>query len=185
MAARNRPSSVDRLPEEVRQLIADLRQRQGLTLDEILDHLRKLDVDVSRSALGRHVKSLAQVGEQIRRAETMAKFVVDKFGDQPDDQVGRANMRILQGALLEILTEEREDEEGKPVSLSAGEAKELALALQRLVASQRMDTERQLKLRRAVAEEAAKKAETAMKSRGMSADTIDFIRKEVLGVAGG
>ncbi|MBS0332836.1 MAG: DUF3486 family protein [Proteobacteria bacterium] len=184
MVAHNRPSSIDRLPEEIRQDIADLR-RQGRTIDEIRDHLGQLNVEVSRSAIGRHVKSLAEIGDQIRRSETMARFIVEKFGDEPDDQVGRANMRILQGAVLELLTQEREDDDGNPVTLSAGEAKELALAVQRLVASQRMDTERQLKLRKAVAESAASKAEEAAKARGMSADTILAIRQAILGAADG
>lgn len=179
-----RPSSIDRLPEPVRDAIAALR-RQGRTLDEILDHLRQLDVEVSRSALGRHVKSMADVGDSLRRSEAMARFIVDKFGEDADERVGRANMRILQGALLEILTEERVDEDGQPVTLSASEAKEISLSLQRLVTAQRHDAERQLKIRAETAKTAAAQAEKAMKAQGISADTIDLIRKAVLGVADG
>lgn len=188
MARRNTPSSIDRLPNEVRDSIARLR-RQGLTLDEILDHLRALDVEVSRSALGRHVKSLAQVGEDLRRSETMARFIVEKFGDEPDERVGRANMRILQGSLLEILTADRgEDEDGQPITLSVGEAKEISLSLQRLVSAQRMDAERQIKIQteaRAKAQrEAATNVESAAKAKGMSAETVAFLRHAVLGADG-
>lgn len=175
-----KPSSIDRLPDEVKSSIAGLR-RQGRTIDEILDHLRQLDVDVSRSALGRHVKSLAEIGEQLRRSETMAKFIVDRFGEETDERVGRANMRILQGALLEILTEDRVDEDGQPITLSAKEAKELALSLQRLVAAQRMDAEREIRMRAEFAKSAAAAAEKAMKAQGMGADTIELIRNAVLG----
>lgn len=179
----NRPSSIDRLPEEIRTSIGNLR-RNGRTIDEILDHLRQLDVEVSRSALGRHVKSMAEIGEDIRRTETMARFIVDKFGEESDERVGRANMRMLQSALMGILTEARVDEDGERVSLSAEEAKSLSLSLQRLVTAQRMDAERQLKMQAAFAKTAAASAEKAMKSRGMSQDTIDFIRQAVLGAAG-
>ena len=42
-----RPSKIDRLPQELRDAIGDLR-RQGRTIDEILAHLRSLGVgDVS------------------------------------------------------------------------------------------------------------------------------------------
>jgi len=178
--APSKPSSIDRLPDEVRSQIGQLR-RNGRTIDEIMDHLRQLDVEVSRSALGRHVKSLAEIGEQLRRSETMAKFIVDKFGEESDERVGRANMRILQGALLEILTEDRVDEEGQPISLSAKEAKELSLSLQRLVSAQRMDTERELRMKAEFALTAANAAEKAMKQQGMGAETIDFVRRAVLG----
>ncbi|CAN5611362.1 hypothetical protein BH10PSE5_BH10PSE5_01360 [soil metagenome] len=184
MANRNRPSSIDRLPDEVRDKIAGLR-RQGRTVDEILDHLKALDVDVSRSALGRHVKSLADIGESLRRSETMAKFIVEKFGDDTDERVGRANMRILQGALLDILTEDRMGEDGETVTLTAEEAKSISLSLQRLVSAQRMDADRQLRMREEFAKTAAAAAEKAMKAQGFSADTIELIRDAVLGKAEG
>jgi len=52
-----RMSTVDRLPPEVRELIERLRGN-GRTIDEILAKLRDLDAEVSRSALGRHIKLL-------------------------------------------------------------------------------------------------------------------------------
>ena len=64
------PSSIDKLPVEVRELIGRLRE-QGATIDDILAKLGELDVEVSRSALGRHVKGLAEVGEQGRHARSV------------------------------------------------------------------------------------------------------------------
>ncbi|HEY3696523.1 phage protein Gp27 family protein [Phenylobacterium sp.] len=178
--ARNIPSSIDRLPAEIRDQIAGLR-RDGRTLDEILDHLRQLDAEVSRSALGRHVKSLAEIGESMRRAETMARFVVDRFGEDTDERVGRANMRLLQGALLEIITEERVDEEtGAPITLSAGEAKSISLALQRLVSAQRVDADRQLKLRDAFRKEASQKLDGAARAGQIDPEAVERA-KAILG----
>lgn len=181
MATAKRPSSIDRLPEPVRDAIAVLR-RQGRTVDEILDHLRALDVEVSRSALGRHVKSLAEIGESLRRSETMARFIVDKFGEESDERVGRANMRILQGALLEILTEARQGEDGETISLSAEEAKSISLSLQRLVSAQRMDADRQLRLEAAAREKAAAQVGKLGKELGWSAETARRVREEITGV---
>ena len=56
-----RPSTIQRLPTEVRELIAELRE-EGRTIDEVLEKLRELRLDVSRSALGRHVKQLDAIG---------------------------------------------------------------------------------------------------------------------------
>ena len=62
-----RPSSISRLPPEIREAIGALRQ-DGRTIDEILAKLRELApaAEVSRSALGRHVQVLDRIGEQLR-----------------------------------------------------------------------------------------------------------------------
>ncbi len=64
-----RPSSVDQLPDDIRAEIGRLRM-QGVTIDGILVHLRQLHgaTQVSRSALGRHIKGIEKLGERIRRA---------------------------------------------------------------------------------------------------------------------
>lgn len=141
-------------------------------MDEILDHLKALGVEPSRSALGRHVKSLADIGESLRRSETMAKFIVEKFGDDTDERVGRANMRILQGALLDILTEDRMGEDGEPVTLSAEEAKSISLSLQRLVSAQRTDADRQLKMRGEFVKEASRKLDGAARTGDIDPEAV-------------
>jgi hypothetical protein len=183
----SQPSSIDRLPEPVRERIAQLR-RAGRTIDEILDHLKTLDVEVSRSALGRHVKTFAEVADEMRRANAMSKFIIDEFGEETDERVGRANMRILQGALMQLLTERPLDEEGQAISLDPEEAKSISLSLQRLISAQRMDADRQMKIRaqaKAEAkEEAAKAVETVAKRTpgGLTKDTVQAIRREILGI---
>jgi hypothetical protein len=96
-----RPSTIDRLPGQVRELIGKLRQDRGLTIDEILDHLRQLDVEVSRSALGRHVKGLAKMGERLRRSRAMAEGLARQLGDAPGDQVARVNIELLHSFIAE------------------------------------------------------------------------------------
>lgn len=178
---KDQPSSIDRLPEEIRESIAGLR-RDGRTINEIMDHLKALQVEVSRSAVGRHVKSMAQIGEEMRRADAMAQFVAKEFGQDADDRVGRANMRILQGAILELITERELDEDGQPVRLSTKEAGQLALSLQRLISAQGMDAERQLKLRKEFAAEASRKLDAAVKTGEIDVDAVAKARR-ILGFA--
>jgi hypothetical protein len=173
------PSSIDKLPAEIRDVIAGLR-RQGLTIDEIRDHLLALDVDVSRSALGRHVKTIAEVGERMRRADAISKAIVDKFGDQTDDRVARASMHILQGVILDLTVAQEEDEDGNPVSISPETVKSLALALQRLTAAQRMDAERELKMRAEFAREAAQKLDGAARDGAIDPEAVERA-KRILG----
>jgi hypothetical protein len=55
-----RPTTIDRLPLEVRMVIKQVRAAGG-TIDEIAAKLRELGVDVSRSPLGRHVKKMGEI----------------------------------------------------------------------------------------------------------------------------
>jgi len=184
---KSQPSTIDRLPEETQELIAKLR-RNGRTISEIHDHLKGLDVEVSRSAIGRHVRTLAEIGEEMRRAGEMARFVVDEFGEETDERVGRANIAILQGAIMSLLTERDIDEEtGAPVRLDAAEAKSISLSLQRLISSQRIDAERQLKLRaeakREAQEEAARAVDQVGKEQGLSQASVDAVKARILGLS--
>lgn len=181
MAAKKQPSSIDRLPEEIRAEVARLR-RANCTIDEIVGHLRTLDVTVSRSAMGRHLKTMDQIGEAMRRTDTISKFIVEKFGEDTDDRVARASMQVLQGALLEMIVEDRTDDDGRPITLSVEEAKSLSLAIQRLVTAQRMDAERELKLRELVAKETAAKVGALGKQMGWTAEMAARVRTEIMGV---
>lgn len=183
---KRQPSTIDRLPDELKDLIAQLK-RKGRTITEIHDHLTKLDAGVSRSAVGRHVKSMAEIGEDMRRAGEMARFVVEEFGEETDERVGRANMAILQGAIMELLTERPVDEEtGEVARLDAGEMKALSLSLQRLISSQRVDADRQLKLRAEARKQALLEAATAVdqaaKAEGLTQATVDAMKTRILGI---
>ena len=70
-----------------------------------------------------------------------------------------------------------------PITFCPEDAMFLARALKELAAAQKTDTDRTLAIQRETAKSAANKAEEAMKSRGMSGETVDFIKNAVLGVA--
>ena len=180
----NQPSSIDRLPEAVREEIGRLRV-QGRTIDEILAHLRQLDVSVSRSALGRHVKSMATLQERMRSSRELALALVDRHGDQPDNKLQRLNLELMHSIVLQTITASAEDEEGEaqPVTFGPQEVMFLSKALKELSGAEKTNSDRIIAVQRETAKTAASKAEEAMKSRGMSRETIDFIRDAVLGVA--
>lgn len=181
---RQRPSTVDRLPEELRELIGRLRQ-DGATIDEIMAKLSELNAGVSRSAVGRHVKSLAVIGEQLRHSREIATALVSRFGEEPDNRVARLNIEMMHGLVLQTLTAaaSRTDEEGESVTINPEEARFLSDALRNLATAQKTDADFQIKVRAEALKSAAAAAESVMKSRGMSAETVDLIRSAVLGVA--
>lgn len=177
-----RPSTVDRLPKAVREKISALRN-SGRTLDEIMEHLELLNVEISRSALGRHVKKMAKVSERIRDSRILAQSVVREFGDKEVSHVARTNMELLHTLIMKIMIG-GDDQDN--IELDAKEAMFVATALQKLSQSSKSDLERDAKVReeeRKIANaEAVKAVEKVAKKNGLSADTIKSIKSNILGV---
>jgi len=97
-----RPSTIDALDTKIQAEIGRLRM-QGCTIDEIVAHLGKMHgATVSRSALGRHVKGLERVAEQIRRSREVATALVQQLGDAPESETARLNIEIMHSAILDL-----------------------------------------------------------------------------------
>ncbi len=180
----NRPSSIDVLPEEVKAFIGKLRL-QGRTIDEIMAHLGTMDVEVSRSALGRHVQKLSAIGERMKLSRDMATALVDRFGEEPDNRLARLNIEMMHSLVLDVMTAQEVNEqtgEATPVSLDAKQIMFLSSSLSALASAQKTDADRHLKMKQEVLKEAAKAAEGVARKRGFDAQTIADIRETVLGM---
>lgn len=181
-----RPSSIDRLPPEIRERIGRLRDA-GRTIDEILAALDALDVDVSRSALGRHVQKLDRIGERLRDRRALAEALMDRFGPQDDDKLARANLEMLHGILFDLTS----GEDGEPVTFAPEQAMFLASAFRSLVTSQKSLTDliekgraKALAEAAAALDDAARSAEAAGE-KGLSAARIAQLRRDFLGIGRG
>lgn len=182
---RQTPSSIDRLPEEIRAEVGRLRV-QGRTLDEILAHLKGMDVDVSRSALGRHVKRMNASRERMKHSREMATALVSQFGDQPDNRLARLNLELMHGVVMQTITATAEDEDGdpQPVTFSPEDARFLADALAKLASAEKTNVDRTLKLKQEAAKEAAAAVDRVAQTgaAGLTVDTVAAIKREILGI---
>lgn len=185
----NRPSTIDRLPAEIRAAINQLRER-GRTLDEILTHLHSLDVDVSRSALGRHVKGMAKLGERMRRSRVMAEALIREHGDAPESQTARVNIEILHTYICELMElAEGEGEEAERALATLRNPKAIALlseATERLAKASRHNVEFIEKVEQRSAAKAKREAAAAVeqeaRKRGLSAETAEAFKQAVFGL---
>jgi len=178
-----RPSSIDRLDPEIRKLIADLRIERGWTIDEIKAQLSKLGHgDVSRSALGRHVRTLAAVGQQMRETQIYAEALAREAGDASQSRMIDLNAQLLQANMFRLMLAEKD---GEGIQLSPKEAKEFSEALRNIAQARRADFELIEKAEKRAAEKAtraaAENATRAARSKGLSKDTVEAIRFAVLG----
>lgn len=181
------PSSIDRLLPELQELIGQLRG-QGRTIDEIRAKLLELDVEVSRSALGRHVRTLADAQVTMQRSRQIAESLVARFGDEPDDKLARLNIELAHGLIMRLMLStaiDPETGESAPIVLDPKDAMFCASAINSLTSSSKTVEDRIVKAiereRVRATKAAAEKAVTAAKAKGLSKDTVEAIRFAVLG----
>lgn len=181
---RNRPSSIDRLDPEIRELIGRLRIDKGWTIDEIRARLAELgQTDLpSRSALGRHVRTLADVGADMRETQIYAEALAREHGNASQSQMLDLNAQLLQANMFKLMLAEKD---GEGIQLGPKEAKEFSEALRNIALMRKTDLDVIEKAEKRAGEKATKaaaeKAVTAARSKGLSKDTVDAIRFAVLG----
>lgn len=198
MAIKKRPtkrtvkSSVDRLPKAVREQITKLRRDQGATIDEIMAHLEKLQVAISRSALGRHTQKLDSMVVHLQETRILSEALVKQFGEESDDKVARANLELLQSALLrlqmaahEAMAEGADGDEPREFPFSPKDIMQLSTAMQRLASAGKTIDDRIRKAREYMRQQAVDAVDRVAKKSpaGLSKDTVADIKREILGIA--
>jgi hypothetical protein len=174
-----RPSSIDRLPAPIRDKVGALRQA-GATIDEILDHLNRMDVEVSRSAMGRHVQKIDKIGEQLRASRAMAEALVRGMDEQDaDSKLARLNIEMMHTIIQRIAM----GEDGNMPALDPKEAQLLTRAITNLETAATISDERMRKLEAAWAKKAAALAETVATKHGLSDQGKAALKAEFLGLA--
>lgn len=193
-----RPSSVtQKLPPEIQGEIVRLRER-GKTIDQIMEKLRELapEADVSRSALGRHVKWLDEEFEDLRRSRQVAEHLSAALEDGRDAHSARINIQLMHNEVFELLRQTRqmarmaEEATEGGVALGLGDRAKAVAAIGRTLANVTRAARTNLdyiaavraEAAEAATKEAAGKAAEAAKSQGMSSETAEFIKAFVLGV---
>ncbi len=178
------PSSIDRLDPEIRALIGELRIDKGWTIDEIrarLTEMGQMDVP-SRSALGRHVRSLAEVSADLRESQVYAEALAREAGGKGGAQLLDMNAQLLGANMFKLMLAEKD---GEGIQLSPKDAKDFADALRSIALTRKTELDVIEKAEKRAAEKATKAAaESAVKvarAKGLSKDTVDAIRFAVLG----
>ncbi|ALG75059.1 hypothetical protein VY88_26365 [Azospirillum thiophilum] len=176
-------STLDRLPKEIREELGRLRE-DGWTIDELLSKLQELriagriDLDVSRSAVGRYVQTMDKVGERLRRSRAMAEGLVRQLGDEPDTRIARLNIEVCQTLIFDLIN----GEDGEGAKLDPEQVMFLTSSIQKLTSARKTDAELILRLQTEADKRAIAVMEATAKRKGLSADTIADIKKDFLGI---
>lgn len=172
-------SSISRLDPRIKEAVDRAVREDRATIDEIVAAILSMGGAVSRSAVGRYVQSARAKMERYREAQEVASVWVRKMEETPDGDVGRLNAELLRTVAFQVLSEIG----GSGVDAKPNEIMLLARAIKDLASADKTSTDRELRVRREVAQKAAEQAVSAARKGGLSADQAEDIRREILRIA--
>lgn len=173
----SRPSNITKLDPAIKQAV-DTAVREGrATIDEIVLLVDQLGGEASRSSVGRYVKNARERMEDYRQATQVAAVWVDKLGKEPEGDVGRMLLEMLRVVAFKTI--------GDLETASPEDLMFLGKALKDFAGADKLVVDRTINLRKLMAFEAARVANSVaktVKKAGLSDDTVNLIRSEILGI---
>lgn len=192
-------SSIDLLPDPIRQQLQELLNDRRVTQLQAVERINALLATmhetgtapddaperVSKSAVNRYALQMESVGAKLRQSREVAEIFISKVGAAPQGQVGLLINEMLRSMAFDLSLKLQDADISDPETMTAtiDQVKALALAVQRLEQGASINVKREQEIRKQSAEAAANVAGKALAGQGMSRDTIDEIKREILGIA--
>lgn len=176
-------STITALPDEVRQALEARLIAQGFTGYQALeDWLRSQGLEISKSAIHRHGQKIERRMSAIKASTEAAKMITEAAGDDQDAR-SEAVIALVQTEMFDsiIAIQEADDEELSPadrLGMMSKAAKNIATLARASIAQKQFKTQVQAR-----AAEAAEKVAKLAKKGGMSAQTVEEIKRSILGIA--
>jgi hypothetical protein len=136
--------------------------------------LRELGYQISKSSIHRYGSKLEERLDQLKRATDQAKALVSAAPDDAGD-MSQAVLRLMQEKIFSALMEMEVDPDSQSLG---GLAKALAPLVRANIAQQKFASEVREKARTA-----AEAVERLARKGGLASDTVDTIRRQILGIA--
>lgn len=178
-----RKSSIDQLDPRVKEAVDELVRGGRHTIDDIVQQIRALGGDASRSAVGRYVKRAEDQMERYRQAQEVAKVWIGRLEENPNGDVGRLLSEMLRTVAFQTIGQLGDAEPSEEGNSGAMDIMLLARSIKDLASADKLSAEREMRVRQEVVRNAAERAAAIAKKGGMSPQAVDEIRRELLGMA--
>ncbi len=186
-----RPSSIDRLPTDIREKLQALLRDPRVTQLEATRRINAILEEegrperVSKSSVNRYAQRMEQVGERLRQSREVAEMWIAKLGAAPQGKLGHLVNEILRTFAFDLSLQLQDglsamDSEAMPGAVKM--LKELSIAIHRLEQAAGENVKREAEIREHARREAADAAEKVARQGGLSADSVQAIRRAILGV---
>lgn len=184
-----RQSSVEKMPQEIldklQTLLRDPRISQLEATAKINTVLESLGHEVvSKSAVNRYAQKMERVGQKLRESREVAKMYIDRFGEDQSGEVGKLVNEMIRTMVFDItLKMQGETIDPDMAPELAKMIKNLSLSMQQLENAASINTKREREIKKQAAQEAAQAMESVAKSQGLTADAVQSIKDQILGIA--
>jgi len=179
------PSTIDLLPGEIKEQLQELLRDPRCSQLEATARINAIleeeghEERVTKSSVNRYSLRMEQVGSKLRQSREIADMWVGKLGAQPQGQVGHLLNEMVRTLAFDCAMKLSEGDEPIPPRM----LKDLSIAVERLEKAASENVKREDEIRRQERERAANEVSKIAKKGGLSADTVDTIRREILGIA--
>lgn len=183
-----RPSTIEQLPpdilEQLQALLRDPRVSQMDTTARINAILEERgEKPVSKSAVNRYSQRMEEVGDRLRQSRAVAEMWIAKLGAQPQGQVGHLVNELLRTLAFDLtLTMQQGEIDIDSAPEVAKMLKDMAIAMEKLEKAASENVKREQEIKQQARQEAAEVAAKVAKQGGLSADSVQELRRAILGV---
>lgn len=173
-------SSILQIDAAVKAQLDQMIREGRATIDQMTAYLNEqLGEDApSRSAIGRYKVSMEESMKVFQATQGMAQVWAKKLEEEPGSPVAQLAQQVLGSVALHTANAALNSGEAVP----AGDLMFLCKALDHLSRAEKSTADRILKVRKEALQEAVAAVEEVAKSRGISAETRDEIRRRVMGI---
>ena len=183
---RGRASKVDLLPPNIKTTLTMMLRDKQYSQAEILEEINNIIADsgldesmqLTKTGLNRFASKMERIGKKIREAREVAEVWTKQLGEAPQSDIGKLLMEAVKTMAFDLTLNADEAVANDPKFLN-----QLALIANRIEQAQSISEERERKVRKEVAQQAAETAEKVVMQAGLSADTVAQIKQQILGIA--
>jgi hypothetical protein len=179
-------SAVDRLPENLRNKLLEMLRNPAVTQAEIADAINEEAGEklVSTSSVNRYARRMQRFSEKNRQAKEVADAYIEKFGAEDRNKLGKVvneQIRLAAFDLMSEIEEIKQSDEFNALGITEILYK-VSRALKELEQAEKLNAERSVTIRKATLAEAAEIVEQNAKTGGLTSETVEKIKKQILGL---
>lgn len=178
-------SSIAQLAPDLLELLQELLRDPRITqldatrqINELLT--RQGEPPLSKSAVNRYSVKMDKIGAKLTQSRAIADMWIGKLGNEPQGQVGQLLNEVVRNLAFDTAIKLSESDED---IVEPRLIKDLAQAIRDLEKAASDNEKRVSDIRKQAREEAAKQAVATAKAAGVTAETVERIRRDVLGMA--
>jgi hypothetical protein len=155
---------------------------RGATIDEVKLLIDGMGAEISRSALGEHAKQWREATRREREMQAFAKSMGAEFAEIGQDKKGQLLVQVAMTLASRLTLDTAQSDQ----VIDFKDMHFLARGIKDLMSAQKIDVERELKVREEVRRETTERAATevdkAAKSGGMSAEVANALKAQIMGI---